>query len=46
MVVHVDDLIVTWANQEQIDSLINGLSQEVNVTDPGDIKLALGVDFV
>ena len=46
MVVHVDDLIVTYANQEQIDSLINGLSQEVKVADLGDIKHALGVDFV
>ena len=46
MVVHVDDLIVTYAKQEQIDSLINALSQEVKVADLGDIKHALGVDFV
>ena len=45
MVVHVDDLIITYANQAQIDSLISGLGQEVKVADLGDLKHALGIDF-
>ena len=45
MVVHVDDLIITYANQAQIDSLISGLGQEVKVADLGDLKHALEIDF-
>ena len=45
MVVHVDDLIITYANQKEIDFLIKGLSQKVKVADLGDLKHALGVDF-
>ena len=46
MVVHVDDLIVTYSDQGQIDSLIEGLSQEVKLADLGDLKHALGLDFI
>jgi hypothetical protein len=46
MVVHVDDLIVTYSDQSQIDSLIEGLSQEVKLADLGDLKHALGLDFI
>ena len=46
MVVHVDDLIVTYSDQGQIDSLIEGLSQEVKLADLGELKHALGLDFI
>ena len=45
IVVHVDDLIITYTNEKEIDSLIEGLTRKVKVADLGELKHALGLDF-
>jgi len=45
IVVYVDDLIITYTNEKEIDPLIEGLTRKVKVADLGELKHALGLDF-
>ena len=43
LMLYVDDGIFVGPNKGEIDGLIEGLKQEFNITDQGDLKEYLGV---